>query len=87
MRSLAIITVLIPLAALGVLGLATVVFIHELAEVLVIANAIRAAKVETRGTDWPDRRLSPGGPTVPALCPPRSSSAWRACRSAPVRSR
>ncbi|GKQ36032.1 cation-translocating P-type ATPase [Streptomyces sp. A012304] len=42
--SLAIITVLIPLAALGVLGLATVVFIHELAEVLVIANAIRAAK-------------------------------------------
>lgn len=42
--SLAIITVLIPLAALGVLGLATVVFIHELAEVLVIANAIRAAQ-------------------------------------------
>ncbi|MFF6877466.1 hypothetical protein ACFY9S_19420 [Streptomyces sp. NPDC012474] len=42
--SLAIITVLIPLAALGVLGLATVVLIHELAEVLVIANAIRAAK-------------------------------------------
>ncbi|MFF7867957.1 heavy metal translocating P-type ATPase [Streptomyces qaidamensis] len=42
--SLAIITVLIPLAALGVLGLATVVFIHELAEVLVIANAVRAAK-------------------------------------------
>ncbi|MFE8957432.1 hypothetical protein [Streptomyces iakyrus] len=66
MRSLAIITVLIPLAALGVLGLATVVFIHELAEVLVIANAIRAAKVETGGTDWPDRRLSPGGPSVPA---------------------
>ncbi len=43
-QSLAIITVLIPLAAFGVLGLATVVFIHELAEVLVIANAIRAAK-------------------------------------------
>ncbi|MBA2811483.1 cadmium-translocating P-type ATPase [Streptomyces sp. KM273126] len=42
--SLAIITTLIPLAAFGVLGLATVVFIHELAEVLVIANAIRAAK-------------------------------------------
>jgi cation-transporting ATPase G len=44
--SLAIITVLIPLAALGVLGLATVVFIHELAEVLVILNAIRAARTE-----------------------------------------
>lgn len=42
--SLAIITVLIPLAAFGVLGLATVVFIHELAEVVVIANAIRGAK-------------------------------------------
>ncbi|KOX15227.1 metal ABC transporter ATPase [Saccharothrix sp. NRRL B-16348] len=42
--SLAIIGVLIPLAAFGVLGLATVVFIHESAEVLVIANAIRAAK-------------------------------------------
>ncbi|WP_214322726.1 heavy metal translocating P-type ATPase [Nonomuraea sediminis] len=41
--SLAIITVLIPLAALGALGLATVVFIHELAEVFVIANAVRAA--------------------------------------------
>ncbi|RSM70818.1 cadmium-translocating P-type ATPase [Kibdelosporangium aridum] len=42
--SLAIITVLIPLAAFGVLGLATVVFVHELAEVLVILNAIRAAR-------------------------------------------
>jgi cation-transporting ATPase G len=44
--SLAIITILIPLAALGVLGLATVVFIHELAEVLVILNAIRAARTQ-----------------------------------------
>ncbi|MGI5506377.1 heavy metal translocating P-type ATPase [Lentzea sp. CA-135723] len=43
--SMAIIGVLIPLAAFGVLGLATVVFVHELAEVLVIANAIRAAKI------------------------------------------
>ncbi|ONI92235.1 cadmium-translocating P-type ATPase [Saccharothrix sp. ALI-22-I] len=42
--SLAIIGVLIPLAAFGVLGLATVVFVHEAAEVLVILNAIRAAK-------------------------------------------
>ncbi|MGD9620637.1 MAG: heavy metal translocating P-type ATPase [Mycolicibacterium sp.] len=44
--SLAIITILIPLAALGALGLATVVFIHELAEVLVILNAIRAARTQ-----------------------------------------
>ncbi|GAF42496.1 heavy metal translocating P-type ATPase [Rhodococcus wratislaviensis] len=42
--SLAIIGVLVPLAATGVLGLATVVFIHEFAEVLVIVNAIRAAE-------------------------------------------
>ncbi|MBW0102647.1 cation-translocating P-type ATPase [Pseudonocardia sp. KRD291] len=42
--SLVIIGVLIPLAALGVLGLATVVVVHELAEVLVIGNAVRAAR-------------------------------------------
>ena len=42
--SIAIIGVLVPLAATGVLGLATVVLVHELAEVLVIANAIRAAR-------------------------------------------
>nr|WP_296779449.1 cation-translocating P-type ATPase [Rhodococcus sp. (in: high G+C Gram-positive bacteria)] len=42
--SIAIIGVLVPLAAAGVLGLATVVLVHELAEVLVIANAIRAAR-------------------------------------------
>ena len=45
--SLLIIGVLIPLAALGVLGLATVVIVHESAEVLVILNAIRAARVRT----------------------------------------
>ncbi|MEV6324965.1 cation-translocating P-type ATPase [Nocardia sp. NPDC051787] len=39
-----IIGVLIPLAAAGMLGLATVVLIHEAAEVLVILNAIRAAR-------------------------------------------
>ncbi len=42
--SLVIIATLIPLAAGGILALATVVFIHELAEVLVILNAIRAAR-------------------------------------------
>ncbi|HRC18011.1 MAG TPA: cation-translocating P-type ATPase [Phycicoccus elongatus] len=43
--SLALITVLIPLAAFGVLGLATVVLIHELAEILVIGNGVRAGRV------------------------------------------
>ena len=44
--SLLIIGLLIPLAAFGVLGLATVVLIHEAAEVLVILNAIRAARTK-----------------------------------------
>ena len=42
--SLAIVGSLIPLAALGILGLASVVLIHETAEVFVIINAIRAAR-------------------------------------------
>ncbi|MBW0088819.1 cadmium-translocating P-type ATPase [Pseudonocardia sp. KRD-184] len=45
--SLAIIVGLMPLALLGVLGLAAVVAVHELAEILVIANAVRAGR--TRG--------------------------------------
>jgi cation-transporting ATPase G len=44
--SMVIIGSLIPLAAFGVLGLAAVVFVHELAEVLVILNAIRAARTK-----------------------------------------
>jgi len=39
-----IIGTLIPLAALGVLGLATVVATHELAEIVVIANGVRAGR-------------------------------------------
>ncbi|TCO42348.1 P-type E1-E2 ATPase [Kribbella antiqua] len=39
-----ILVALVPLAATGVLGLATVVAAHELAEVLVIANGIRAGR-------------------------------------------
>ena len=42
--SLAIITVLPPLAITGVLGLAAVVLVHEVAEVVVIANGLRAAR-------------------------------------------
>ncbi|HEV2752776.1 MAG TPA: cadmium-transporting ATPase, partial [Solirubrobacteraceae bacterium] len=40
----AILLALIPLAATGVLGLAAVVAIHELAEVVVIANGVRAGR-------------------------------------------
>ena len=42
--SLGIIIVLFPLALLGVLGLAGVVLVHEIAEVVVILNGIRAAR-------------------------------------------
>jgi cation-transporting ATPase G len=40
----AILVALIPLAATGVLGLAAVVAVHELAEVVVIANGVRAGR-------------------------------------------
>jgi cation-transporting P-type ATPase G len=39
-----ILVTLVPLAATGVLGLAAVVAVHELAEVLVIANGVRAGR-------------------------------------------
>jgi cation-transporting P-type ATPase G len=42
--SLALITVLIPLAAFGVLGLAAVVAVHEVAEIIVIGNGVRAGR-------------------------------------------
>lgn len=44
--SLAIITVLMPLALFGVLGLAAVVLVHELAEIVVIANGVRAGRAQ-----------------------------------------
>lgn len=44
--SLLIIVGLLPLALTGVLGLAAVVFIHEVAEVVVILNGLRAAKAK-----------------------------------------
>lgn len=43
--SLLLIAVLIPLALFGVLGLAAVVLIHELAEIVVIANGVRAGRI------------------------------------------
>ncbi|MFD6859087.1 heavy metal translocating P-type ATPase [Rhodococcus sp. NPDC060090] len=45
--SLAIITVLMPLALFGVLGLAAVVLVHEVAEIIVIANGVRAGRART----------------------------------------
>ena len=42
--SIAIIVALLPLAITGVLGLAAVVLVHEVAEVVVILNGLRAAR-------------------------------------------
>ena len=41
----AILVTLIPLAAVGALGLATVVLVHEVAEIVVIANGLRARRM------------------------------------------
>ena len=45
--SLLIITALLPLALFGVLGLAAVGLVHEVAEVIVILNGLRAARTRT----------------------------------------
>jgi cation-transporting ATPase G len=60
--ALAIIIVLFPLALFGVLGLAGVVLVHEVAEVLVIANGARAARLR------PQQATEPGAQPVPATC-------------------
>ncbi|GAA3845266.1 heavy metal translocating P-type ATPase [Amycolatopsis tucumanensis] len=44
--SLGLIIALMPLALFGVLGLAAVVLVHELAEVVVIANGVRASRTK-----------------------------------------
>ncbi|MCB2412552.1 cadmium-translocating P-type ATPase [Demequina sp. TTPB684] len=51
--SLALIAVLIPLALFGVLGLAAVVLVHEVAEVFVIANGVRAGRARPLPQDAP----------------------------------
>jgi cation-transporting ATPase G len=61
--SLAIITVLMPLALFGVLGLAAVVLVHELAEVVVIANGVRAGRTKQLAIA-PPRRLTPPTPAA-----------------------
>lgn len=64
--ALAIIVVLFPLALFGVLGLAGVVLVHELAEVLVILNGIRAAR---RPAGARPQALSPTATPTPVDTP------------------
>jgi cation-transporting ATPase G len=71
--SAAIVLTLVPLAALGVLGLATVVFIHELAEVFVIGNGVRAGRLRPlRGTSAPE-------PVAPQQAPVAAQDDGCAC--------
>ncbi|MEV4158471.1 cation-translocating P-type ATPase [Nocardia salmonicida] len=56
--SLGLITILIPLALFGVLGLAAVVLVHELAEIVVIANGVRAGRTKSLAS-LPDSAVKP----------------------------
>lgn len=58
--SLLLIAVLIPLALVGALGLAAVVLIHELAEIVVIANGVRAGRISRKS-------VLPAAQPAPAL--------------------
>jgi cation-transporting ATPase G len=42
--ALALLVALFPVAFLGILGLASIVLVHEIAEVVIILNGVRAAK-------------------------------------------
>ncbi len=59
-----ILVVLIPLAAAGILGLAAVVATHELAEVLVIANGVRAGRRPASKTRTPLPSTAPPSPSL-----------------------
>ncbi|MEV6905246.1 cation-translocating P-type ATPase [Amycolatopsis sp. NPDC051372] len=84
--SAAIVLTLVPLAALGILGLATVVLIHELAEVFVIGNGVRAGRLRPlRGTTTPaliaPHQIQPGPRAAQddgcACCAPESQTTAR----------
>lgn len=66
--ALAIIVVLFPLALFGVLGLAAVVLVHEVAEVVVIGNGLRAARNTRHASDVEDKRCL-GGRSGARLAP------------------
>ena len=63
--ALAIIVVLFPLALFGVLGLAAVVLVHEIAEVVVILNGVRAARANPRTATASASVIDTAPPTKP----------------------
>lgn len=68
MLALAIIVVLFPLALFGALGLAGVVLVHEIAEVFVILNGVRAAQRPAA------LRARAATPNPPASDPPSATT-------------
>lgn len=62
--ALAIIVVLCPLALFGVLGLTAVVLVHEIAEVVVIGNGVRAARAPHAVDHQPAVPVAPGPAAV-----------------------
>ena len=82
-----ILAVLVPLAAAGLLGLAAVVAVHELAEVVVIANGVRAGRGKAFASL--DAEQAPPDPAGAAACqddccgqPSAASARSRQARSA-----
>ena len=73
----AIIAILVPLAAAGVLGLAAVVVMHEVAEVIVIANGVRAGGGRVVHRD-PDRIDHPSSADRRRAWRPRPDPAYLA---------
>ncbi|BBY31587.1 heavy metal translocating P-type ATPase [Mycolicibacterium sediminis] len=62
--SLGLIIVLMPLALFGILGLAAVVLVHELAEIVVIANGVRAGRAKPLANAALERGAQSIRPTV-----------------------
>lgn len=73
--ALAIIIVLFPLALFGVLGLAGIVLVHEIAEVVVILNGLRAARIAGGRAPAPEAastpNRSPEGGCTDGCCSPQ----------------
>ena len=73
--ALAIIVVLFPLALFGVLGLAGVVLVHEVAEVVVIGNGLRAARLRgLRREEAPPDVATTGSGCTDGCCTPDTAS-------------
>ena len=51
--SIAVLVVMIPLAVVGLIGVTTAVVVHEAAELLAVANGVRAGRIRSLGAKHP----------------------------------